>query len=347
MKKHLLALLSILLIFTVVLAGCSEEEKAKETKSQLDVVKKRGKLVGGVNADIPGFGYVASDGSYTGMDIDITKAIAAAIFGDPDAVEYRPLSAEERFIAVQTGEVDVLARNTTYTTSRDASVGLAFAPVTFYDGQGMMVREDSGIKSLKDLQGTRIAVESGTTTELNLADQMRKLGVTYEPVVFDSQDAAIAAYEEGSVDGFTTDRSALVSRRSTLAKPDEHFILSEVLSKEPLAPSVKDGDSKWVAVVTWTVHALIQAEEYGITQSNVDTFIDSEDPEIRRFLGVEGDLGEQLGLPKDFVVQIIKGVGNYGEIYNRHLGPDTVFDLDRGPNELWTNGGLMYSPPFR
>ena len=224
MRKSLFALLSVLLVFSVVLAGCSEK-KTEENKSHLEVVKKRGKLVGGVNADIPGFGYVATDGSYTGMDIDITKAIAAAIFGDPNAVEYRPLSAEERFIAVQTGEVDVLARNTTHTTSRDASVGLAFAPVTFYDGQGMMVREDSGIKTLKDLQGTRIAVESGTTTELNLADQMRKLGVTYEPVVFDSQDAAIAAYEQGSVDAFTTDRSGLVSRRSTLANPEEHFIL--------------------------------------------------------------------------------------------------------------------------
>jgi general L-amino acid transport system substrate-binding protein len=348
MRKSLFALLSILLVFSVVLAGCSEEKtEESKAKSQLDAIKKRGKLVGGVNADIPGFGYVASDGSYTGMDIDITRAIAAAIFGDPEAVEFRPLSAEERFIAVQTGEVDVLARNTTHTTSRDASVGLAFAPVTFYDGQGMMVREDSGIKTLKDLQGTRIAVESGTTTELNLADQMRKLGVTYEPVVFDNQDAAISAYEQGSVDAFTTDRSGLVSRRSTLANPEEHFILSDVLSKEPLAPSVKDGDSKWVGVVSWTVYALIQAEEYGITQGNVDTFMDSEDPEIRRFLGVEGDLGEQLGLPKDFVVQIIKAVGNYGELYGRHLGPDTVFDLERGPNELWTNGGLMYSPPFR
>jgi general L-amino acid transport system substrate-binding protein len=347
MKKSLVALLSILLVFSVVLVGCSEDTEKIKTKSQLDVIKKRGKLIGGVNATIPGFGYVASDGSYEGMDIDITTAIAAAIFGDPTAVEFRPLSAEERFIAVQTGEVDVLARNTTYTTSRDASVGLAFSPVTFYDGQGIMVRKDSGIKSLADLKGTRIAVESGTTTELNLADQMRNLGVSYEPVVFDNQDAAVSAYEQGSVDAFTTDRSGLVSRKTTLSNPDDHIILSEVLSKEPLAPSVKDGDSKWSDVVTWTVYALIQAEEYGITQSNVDSFLDSDVPEISRFLGVEGDLGEQLGLPDDFVVQIIKAVGNYGEIYDRHLGPDTVFNLDRGPNNLWTEGGLLYSPPFR
>lgn len=348
MNKRLLVLLSFLLVFSVVLAGCSEKsDEETNTKSQLDVILKRGKLIGGVNATIPGFGYVASDGSYEGMDIDITRAVAAAIFGDPDAVEFRPLSAEERFIAVQTGEVDVLARNTTHTTSRDASVGLAFAPVTFYDGQGMMVRKDSGIESLEDLEGSRIAVESGTTTELNLADQMRNLGVSYEPVVFDNQDAAVSAYEQGSVDAFTTDRSGLVSRKTTLSNPEDHIILAEVMSKEPLAPSVKDGDSKWKDVVTWTVYALIQAEEYGITQSNVDSFKDSDIPEISRFLGVEGDLGEQLGLPADFVVQVIKAVGNYGEIYDRHLGPDTVFDLERGPNELWTDGGLMYSPPFR
>lgn len=346
MRRRLIALLSFLLVFSVVLAGCSEEA-AEEKKSRLEVIKERGKLIGGVNADIPGFGYVDSDGSYSGMDVDITKAIAAAVFGDATAVDFRPLSAEERFIAVQTGEVDVLARNTTHTTSRDASVGLAFAPVTFYDGQGMMVRKDSGIESLEDLEGTRISVESGTTTELNLADQMRKLGVSYEPVVFDSQDAAVAAYEQGSVDAYTTDRSGLVSRRSTLSNPDDHVILTQVISKEPLAPAVKDGDSKWEDIVSWTVYALIQAEEYGITQDNVTTFMDSEDPEIRRFLGVEGDLGEQLGLPSDFVVKVIESVGNYGEIYNRHLGPETVFDLERGLNSLWTDGGLLYAVPFR
>jgi len=346
MRKNLFALLSFLLVFSVILAGCSEKAP-EETKSRLDVIKERGKLIGGVNADIPGFGYVESDGSYSGMDVDITRAVAAAVFGDPNAVDFRPLSAEERFIAVQTGEVDLLARNTTHTTSRDASVGLAFSPVTFYDGQGMMVRKESGIKTLADLEGTRISVESGTTTELNLADQMRKLGISYEPVVFDNQDAAVAAYEQGSVDAYTTDRSGLVSRRSTLSNPDEHIILTDVISKEPLAPSVKDGDSKWQDIVSWSINALIQAEEYGITQENVDTFLESDDPEVRRFLGVEGDLGEQLGLSSDFVYQVIKGVGNYGEIYDRHLGPDTVFDLERGLNSLWTDGGLLYSPPFR
>ena len=210
-----------------------------------------------------------------------------------------------------------------------------------------MVRKESGIKTLADLEGTRISVESGTTTELNLADQMRKLGISYEPVVFDNQDAAVAAYEQGSVDAYTTDRSGLVSRRSTLSNPDEHIILTDVISKEPLAPSVKDGDSKWQDIVSWSINALIQAEEYGITQENVDTFLESDDPEVRRFLGVEGDLGEQLGLSSDFVYQVIKGVGNYGEIYDRHLGPDTVFDLERGLNSLWTDGGLLYSPPFR
>jgi general L-amino acid transport system substrate-binding protein len=346
-RKNLLLFLSVILVLSLALAGCSSSTSTEETKSRLDVVKERGKLIAGVNSQLPGFGYVDSSGAYQGMDIDIQKAIAAAVFGDASKIEFRPLSAEERFTAVQTGEVDVLVRNTTQTTTRDASVGLAFGPITFYDGQGMIVRKADGFESLKDLEGARIAVESGTTTELNLADQMRKLGISYEPVVFDNQDAAVSAYEQGTADAYTTDRSGLVSRRSTMANPDEHFILPEVMSKEPLGPSVKDGDSKWEDVMNWTVYALIQAEEYGITQGNIDSFMDSEVPEIRRFLGLEGDLGKQLGLPDDFVVQAIKAVGNYGEIYNRHLGPDTVFDLERGPNSLWTEGGLLYSPPFR
>lgn len=347
MRKNLLFFVSVILVLSLALAGCSSSTSTEESKSRLDVIKERGELIAGVNSQLPGFGYVDSNGDYKGMDVDISKAIAAAVFGDASKIEYRPLSAEERLTAVQTGEVDVLVRNTTHTTTRDVQVGLAFSPITFYDGQGMIVRKDSGFESLKDLEGARISVESGTTTELNLADQMRKLGVNYEPVVFDNQDAAVAAYEQGTADAYTTDRSGLVSRRSTMSNPDEHYILPEVMSKEPLAPSVKDGDSKWEDVVKWTVYALIQAEEYGITQDNIDSHMNSEVPEIARFLGLEGDLGKQLGLPDDFVVQIIKSVGNYGEIYNRHLGPDTVFDLDRGPNKIWTEGGLLYSPPFR
>jgi general L-amino acid transport system substrate-binding protein len=350
LRKHVLLVLSVALIFSVFLGACSspEEETTVEKKAaMLQVIKDRGKLVAGVNGKLPGFGYLETDGSYTGFDVDFSKAIAAAIFGDPSKIEFRPLSAKERFTALQTGEIDVLVRNTTWTSSRDAQVGLNFAPTTFYDGQGVMVHKNSGIKSLKDLQGARIAVESGTTTELNLADQLRKLGVAYEPVVFDSQDAAIAAYEQGSADAYTTDRSGLVSRRAVMPNPADHVILKEVLSKEPLAPAVLDGDDQWYDVVKWVVNATIEAEELGITQSNIDSFMDSKDPVVRRLLGVEGELGSQLGLSNDFVVNVIKAVGNYGEIYNRHLGPGTIFELDRGINNTWLNGGLLYAPPFR
>jgi len=210
-----------------------------------------------------------------------------------------------------------------------------------------MVPTDSGINSLEDLEGTRIGVETGTTTELNLADQMRARGINFEAVVFDNADALVAAYEAGSVDAWTTDKSGLVSRQSIMAEPKVHKILSENLSKEPLGPAVKGGDDKWDDAVTWIVFATIQAEEFGITSENVDEFLTSENPEIKRLLGTEGNLGTQLGLPKDFAYQVIKQVGNYGEIYDRHLGPDTIFNLDRGLNDLYTNGGLLYAPPFR
>ncbi|RSK29300.1 amino acid ABC transporter substrate-binding protein [Bacillus sp. HMF5848] len=333
----------------MVFAGCSnsEDTAAEEKQSLLNKVKERGTLVAGVNGQLPGFGYIGTDGAYTGFDVDFAKAVAVAVLGDANAVEYRPLSAQERFTAVQTGEVDILTRNTTVTTSRDTGVGLNFAPVTFYDGQGIIVRKDSGINSLKDLQGARIAVETGTTTELNLADQLRKLGVTYESVTFEAQDAAVAAYEEGSVDAFTTDKSGLVARKSIMQTPDDHVILDETISKEPLAPAVIAGDDQWADIVRWVVYATIQAEEWGITSQNVDEFLNSDDPNIRRFLGKEGDLGEQLGLSNDFAYKVIKEIGNYGEIFERHLGANSTFSLQRGLNDLYTNGGLMYSPPFR
>ncbi len=316
-------------------------------KSRLDVVKERGKLICGANANLPGFGYLDQSGNYAGFDIDFCKAVAAAIFDDPNAVEYRPLTAKERFTAVQTGEVDVLIRNTTWTLGRDTSVGMDFAPVTFYDGQGMMVRKADNIKTLEDLQGATICVTTGTTTELNLADQMRARGIDYTPVVFETADATFGAYEEGRCDAVTTDKSGLVSRRSLLKNPEEHVILDVTMSKEPLAPAVLQGDSKWRDVITWVVFATIQAEEFGITSQNVDEFKNSDSPEIRRFLGLEGDLGKGLGLTNDFAYRVIKHVGNYGEIYDRNLGPNTPFNLPRGPNNLWTNGGLLYSPPFR
>jgi general L-amino acid transport system substrate-binding protein len=347
MRKQVLLLLTLLMVVTAFLSGCGgSTAPTEEKKSTLDVVKERGKVIVGVNNALPGFGYLESDGSYKGFDVDFGRAIASAIFGDPNAVEFRPLSAQERFTAVQTGEVDVLIRNSTWTTTRDTSVGLNFVATTFYDGQGIMVRKDSGVKSMKDLAGMRIGVDTGTTTELNLATYFRKLGIEFEPVTFDGSDAVVAAYEAGNVDAWTTDKSGLVSRMTTLATPGDHMILEETMSKEPLGPSVKAGDETWADVVKWITFATIQAEEFGINSSNIDSALTSEDPAVLKFLGVEGELGAGLGLDNDFVVKLIKGVGNYGEIFDRHVGKDTIFNLERGQNGLWTNGGLMYSPPF-
>lgn len=356
MKKNLSVKFSMLLVLILALAGCSgnsEEsntnaDENSKTSSLLDTVIKRGTLKAGVNDALPGFGYIDSDGKNTGFDVDFARSIAAGVLGDASKIEFRPLSATDRFTALQSKEVDVLIRNSTWTTNRDAEVGLSFAPVTFYDGQGIMVPKDSGWTSLEDLEGKTIGVETGTTTELNLADQMKAAGVSYTPQTFDNADAVIAAYESGSIDAWTTDKSGLVSRQSMLQDPDAHIILDATLSKEPLAPAVLDNDEKWKDAVSWIVYATIQAEEFGITSENVDEFLESENPEIQRLLGVGGNnLGEQLGLSNDFAYQVIKQVGNYGEIYNRNLGPDTVFKLERGQNALYSDGGLLYSIPFR
>ncbi|MGH2544842.1 MAG: ABC transporter substrate-binding protein, partial [Ardenticatenaceae bacterium] len=249
--------------------------------------------------------------------------------------------------AVQTGEVDVLIRNTTHTLSRDSGVGLDFAATTFYDGQGMMVRKDSGIETLEDMNGATVCVQTGTTTELNLESQFRARELEYEPLVFQENDQTVAAYDEGQCDGFTTDKSGLVSSQTKLANPDDHKILDVTMSKEPLGPSYLQGDPQFGDIVKWVVWGTFQAEEFGITSENVDDMLNNEDPEIRRFLGVEGDLGQQLGISADFMVLVIRAVGNYAEIYDRNLGPDTPFDLPRGLNQLYTEGGLLYSPPFR
>ncbi|MCM3322919.1 amino acid ABC transporter substrate-binding protein [Cytobacillus kochii] len=357
MKKISFGFMSFVLVVLLALTGCSNEEaggkeggdsnNGSSGSSILSKVIDNKKLVAGVNDELPGFGYIDESGKNVGFDVDFARVLAAGAIGDAEAVEFRPLSAQERFTAVQTGEVDVLIRNTTWTTNRDSEVGLNFAPTTFYDGQGIMVRADGGVESLEDLKGMRIGVDTGTTTELNLADQMRALGIEHEAVVFDGQDAVVAAYESGSIDAWTTDKSGLVARQAVMENPDEHKILEENLSKEPLGPSVKGGDDKWFDAVNWMVFATIQAEEFGITSKNVDEFLESENPEIRRLLGTEGNLGEQLGLPNDFAYQIIKQVGNYGEIFEKNLGADTIFKLDRGLNALYTDGGILYSPPFR
>ncbi len=316
--------------------------------ARLAAIQSRGKLICGYNGTLPGFGTIDSSGAVTGFDADFCRVLAAAILGDAEAVEWRPLNAQERFTAVQTGEVDVLIRNTTYTLSRDTDLGLDFGPVTFYDGQGMMVRKDSGIGSLEDLDGANICVQSGTTTELNLADNFRQRGLSYTPVVFSENDQVVAAYDAGQCDGFTTDKSGLVSSQTKLAEPDAHQILEETMSKEPLGPSVLQGDPQLKDVMTWAIYATFQAEEFGITSENIGDFTSSEDPNIQRFLGVDDSgLGPMLGLEPNWVQNVITGVGNYGEIYDRNLGPDTPFNLPRGQNALYTDGGLLYSPPFR
>ncbi|TAF10539.1 MAG: amino acid ABC transporter substrate-binding protein [Nostocales cyanobacterium] len=312
-----------------------------------NAVKTRGQLICGVSGELPGFSFVGTDGKYNGIDVDVCRAVAAALFDNPDAVEYRNLNAKERFTALQTGEIDLLSRNTSWTLSRDTSVGLDFAPVVFYDGQAIMVRKNSGIKSLNDLKDKAICAQTGTTTEQNLADQMRKRSINYKPVVFEDINITFATYSEGRCDGVTADRSALVSRRTTLPKPDDNVILDELLSSEPLAPAVAKGDPQWSNVVKWVVYALAKAEELGINSQNIAQFANSNDPEIKRFLGTEGNLGEGLGLTNDFAARIVKHVGNYGEIYDRNLGTKTKLNLPRGQNQLYTKGGLLYSPPFR
>ncbi len=323
----------------------SSTTETSSTNSRLETVKARGTLICGVNGQLPGFSFINEDGEYSGLDVDLCRAVAAALYDDPTQVEFRDLSSQERFSAVIAGEVDLLSRNTTWTVNRDTSGGMEFAPTTFYDGQGIMTTKASNITKLEDLNEKSICALSGTTTEQNLADRMRKLGVTYEPVVFDDPDAVYAAYEQGRCEAVTSDRSQLTARRAVLANPQDHQLLGVVLSKEPLGPLVTNGDSQWFDAVKWITYALIQAEEFGITSANVNSFADTQDPQIQRFLGQVGNLGEDMGLPNDFAARIIKNVGNYGEIYERNIGQP--FRLERGLNNLWTNGGLLYSPPFR
>jgi general L-amino acid transport system substrate-binding protein len=313
----------------------------------LGAVQARGSLVCGVNGGLPGMSVLSeATGQYDGMDADFCRAIAAAVLGDPDAVEYRPLTADQRATAIQGGEVDVIFRNTTNTISRDATWG-DFGPTIFYDGQGMMVRADLGAAGLEDLAGATICVTSGTTTELNLTDQMTFLGVEFTPVVSAEIDTVYGQYEEGRCDAVTSDRSQLVGRKSTFANPDDHVILDVVMSKEPLAPVVATGDNQWGDIVTWVVNATIEAEELGVSSANLAEMQGGTNPSVQRLLGETGELGAMLGLSNDFATKVIAAVGNYGEIYDRAFGPDTSLALERGLNELWTNGGLMYSPPFR
>jgi general L-amino acid transport system substrate-binding protein len=330
-------------------AGGGAAAPAANTGSRLDTIKSRGSLICGVEGTIPGFSFVDSSGNYSGLDVDICKAVAAAVLGDPTKVEYRNLDSSARFPALQNGEVDMLSRNTTWTSSRDSTGGngLEFAPTVFYDGQGLMVKEDAGIRSFRDLNGKSVCVETGTTTELNLASRAREAGITINEVKFQDSNANFAAYQEGRCEAVTTDRSQLAAKRSAFPTPDDHVLLPDVLSKEPLAPVTVNNDSRWSDTVKWVVYGLFQAEEFGITQANVQQKVQDQNPDIQNFLGAQGELGTQLGLSNDFMVKAVQAVGNYGEVFERNVGTNSQLKIDRGQNRLWTKGGLMYSPPFR
>ena len=321
--------------------------------ARLQAVKDSGAVRCGVNTGVPGFGFLNEQGEFVGFDIDFCRAIAVAIFNDANAVEFRPLTAAERFTALQTNEIDVLIRNTTWTLTRDVELGTDFGPTTFYDGQGMMVRRDSGFASLDDMGGATVCVLTGTTTEGNLADAFNERGLSAEPLVFATSDETRVAYDEGRCDGLTSDRSQLNGLRTALSNPADHFILPETMSKEPLGPVWAQGDlgdQRWGDVVRWVVNAIILAEEKGITSENVDEIVasDPQDAEVRRLLGIEGEFGALLGLAPDFVVNVIREVGNYGEIYERHLGPaGTDIPREGTQNALWTEGGQIYAYPWK
>ncbi len=314
----------------------------------LDDVKSKGHLQCGVSQGLPGFSNPDEKGNWTGVDVDVCRAIAAAIFGDADKVKYTPLSAKERFTALQSGEIDVLSRNTTWTLVRDVALGLEFAGVNYYDGQGFMVRKDSGIKNASELGGATVCVQIGTTTELNVSDYFRANKMDYTTVVFEKADEVVAAYDAGRCDVYTTDQSGLYAQRIKMKNPAEHVVLPDVISKEPLGPVVRHGDNKWGDIVRWSLYAMIEAEEMGLTSANVKAEkADTSDPAKRRLLGVEGDLGQNLGLSNDWAFYIISQVGNYGESFARHLGPDTALNIERGLNALWKDGGLQYAMPAR
>ncbi|MGB3718473.1 MAG: amino acid ABC transporter substrate-binding protein [Proteobacteria bacterium] len=320
---------------------------AMAQEKTLDAVKKRGVLNCAVNVGLPGFSQPDDKGNWTGLDVDYCKAIAAAVLGDPNKVKYIPTTAKERFTALQSGEADVLVRNTTWSLARDSSLGLSFVGVNYYDGQGFMVKKSLGVTSAKELDGATVCVQTGTTTELNLADYFRTNNMKYQPVVFEKAAEIVQAYQAGRCDVFTTDASGLYAERLQMQNPDEHIVLPEIISKEPLGPSVRQGDSQWFTIVKWVHFALVNAEELGITQANVEEMKSSQNPEIRRFVGVEGDFGQGLGLDNDWAVRIIKAVGNYGEIFDRNVGKDSRLKIERGLNALWNQGGLQYAPPIR
>jgi general L-amino acid transport system substrate-binding protein len=321
---------------------------AAQAGPTLDAVKKNGVLSCGVSTGLTGFSQADSQGRYTGLDVDVCRMVAAAVLGDASKVKFVPLSSQQRFTAIQSGEVEILSRTTTVTLSRDTQLGLNFAPVVFYDGQGFMVPKKLGLKSAKELKGATVCVQPGTTTELNLADFFRANKLDFKPVVIEKLDEVEAAYFSGRCDAYTTDRSGLAATRiGKAANPDDHVILPEVISKEPLAPAVRHGDDEWFDIVKWSVYAAIEAEEDGITAKNVDEKLKTDDPNVKRLLGVTPGMGKAMGLDEKWAYNIVKQVGNYGEVFDRNVGKDSPLKLERGLNDLWTRGGLMYAMPVR
>jgi general L-amino acid transport system substrate-binding protein len=313
----------------------------------LNTIKTRGVLNCGSNGTLAGFGLPDAQGRWTGLDVDFCRALAAAIFNDPTKIKFVPLSAKDRFTALQSGEVDVLARNTTWTSSRDTSLGLNFTGINYYDGQGFLVRKALKVNSALELNDAAICVQQGTTTELNLADYFRANKMKLKTVTFASADEAIKAYDAGRCDAYTTDASGLAGERLRLANANDHIILPEIISKEPLGPAVRHGDDQWFDIVKWTHFAMVNAEELGVTRANVDDQVKSDNPEVKRLLGSEGKHGEGLGLTNDWALRIIKHVGNYGEIFERNVGQGSALKIQRGINALWNKGGLQYAPPIR
>lgn len=344
MKHVLSSLASALVCGLAVLA--SPQALAGKT---LDQIKQRGQVVCGVNTGLAGFSAADSNGNWSGLDVDVCKAVAAAVLSDPAKVKYVPLNAQQRFTALQSGEVDVLSRNTTFTLSRDASLGLQSTAVTYYDGQGFMVPVKNKIKSPQQLKNQTVCVQSGTTTEKNLTDFSKANKLNIKSVVFEKLEAANGAYFSGRCVAYTTDASGLASIRNKEAKnPAEHVILSELISKEPLGPMVRRGDDEWQAIVKWVIYGLIEAEEYGVTQANVEALkVTSEDPVVGRLLGSKEDTGKLLGLDKEWLARALKATGNYGEMFERNVGPKSALALPRGSNNQWNKGGLMYAHPVR
>ncbi len=346
MFKYVKQLTSLVAMVAVLFAFTTETMAAKKSKTLKNTMKK-GFVRCGVSQGLPGFSNADAAGNWTGVDVDVCRAVAAAVLGDANKVKFTPLSAKERFTALTSGEIDILSRNTTWTLSRDADLGVTFVGVNFYDGQGFMVRKDSGITSTSQFKnGISACTNIGTTTELNMRDFFNSKGISYEPVAFEKADEVVAAYDSGRCDTYTTDKSGLAAQRTKMTNPDDHIVLPETISKEPLGPVVRQGDAVWEDIVRWSLNVMIEAEEYGISSSNADMMKTSENPAIKRLVGSEGELGSYLGLDQDWSLRIIKQVGNYGESYKRNIA-DTGILPDRGPNNIWTQGGLLYTPPAR